>query len=257
MTPESGSPYDPVLLRRHLAQAAAALPGPDYYEVLRWIHRILRPATYVEIGVRQGGSLQAALPHTTCVAMDPNPQLPAPAASNWRIFAMTSDQFFERHDVAQALGAPQFDLAFIDGLHLFEQALRDFIHLERYARPDSIILIHDCLPLDELTSERTRTTHFYSGDIWKLAVCLKRQRPDLKMATVRAGPTGLCLVSGLDASNTVLSRLGGQVQYYTALGYEDYRGHPEWLPETVENSYDAVDALLRAWRGGQAAGGTP
>src|SRR5208283_2381968 len=58
------SEYDDELLKVHLQQASDALPGPDYYTVLRWIHEVLRPANYVEIGVRQGDSLRAALPDT-------------------------------------------------------------------------------------------------------------------------------------------------------------------------------------------------
>ena len=34
--------------------------GPDYYEVLERIHSLLKPRTYVEIGVRQGHSFRLA-----------------------------------------------------------------------------------------------------------------------------------------------------------------------------------------------------
>ena len=111
---------------------------------------------------------------------------------------MTSDSFFNTYDLAQVLRTPYFSLAFIDGLHLFEQALRDFIHLERFASHKSIILLHDCLPLDRATSDRIRTTHFYSGDVWKLPMCLKKHAQNLRIATIRTRPTGLCLVSHFD-----------------------------------------------------------
>jgi hypothetical protein len=41
---------------------------------------------------------------------------------------MTSDQFFGGSSPETVLGTSGFELAFIDGLHLFEQALRGFIH---------------------------------------------------------------------------------------------------------------------------------
>jgi predicted O-methyltransferase YrrM len=234
------------LLESHLAQAARSLPGPDYYAVLGWIHTILRPATYVEIGIRQGGSLRAALPETLCLAVDPAPDLAHPAPANWQVFPVTSDEFFERRDLARVFGGRPFDLAFIDGLHLFEQALRDFVHLERWAGPDSLIMIHDCLPLDQVTSQPNRTTHFYSGDVWKVAACLRQQRPNLHMTSIRTAPTGLCLVAGLDPSSTLLERtLASQVSRYGALDYAYYRGHPETMPQTIENTFDAVEGWLQ------------
>jgi hypothetical protein len=159
---------------------------------------------------------------------------------------MTSDAFFECHNLAEFLEAPYFSLAFIDGLHLFEQALADFTHLERFAGPDSIIMIHDCLPLDRVTSDRSRTTDFYSGDIWKLARCLKEQRPDLKMTTVRARPTGLCLVSGLNPHSDVLVRTRSkQLARYIPLTFDDYKNSPGQMPVTIENTLPAI----RSWVG--------
>ena len=48
------------------------------------------------------------------------------------------------------------ELVFIDGLHLFEQVLRDLINVERHSTTDTVVLLHDCLPLDEVTSGRRR-----------------------------------------------------------------------------------------------------
>ena len=56
--------FDDALLQEHLALAASQMPGPDYYSVLRWIHEILRPANYIEIGIRKADSLRLAAPET-------------------------------------------------------------------------------------------------------------------------------------------------------------------------------------------------
>ena len=48
------------------------------------------------------------------------------------IYELTSDEFFARYDLSELLGGP-VELAFIDGLHLFEQVLRDFVNLERHS----------------------------------------------------------------------------------------------------------------------------
>jgi Methyltransferase domain len=248
--------YDDELLRLHLEEAAAALPGPDYYTVLRWIHQLVQPTTYVEIGVRQGESLRAALPDTRCVAVDPTPALTGALPSDTRVFPMTSDSFFDTHNLAEIIDSPHFSLAFIDGLHLFEQALRDFIHLERFADRKSIILLHDCLPLDRVTSERTRTTHFYSGDVWKLTMCLKTHGQTLRMATIRTGPTGLCLVSNFDPNHPGLpERYDAYLTEFLPLGFDDYRKHPERMPDMYANSFEAVRDCLAYLMTGVSRGG--
>lgn len=237
--------YDDELLKVHLALAAETLPGPGYYTVLRWIHEIVRPATYIEIGIRQGDSLRLALPDTTCVAIDPDPALAECPLPNTRLFATSSDQFFNCHSLTEILGASSFSLAFVDGLHLFEQALRDFINLEKFATPSSIVIIHDCLPLDVITSQRTRTTHFYSGDVWKVAMCLNTSRPDLKMKTIRTGPTGLCLIGNLDRHSSVLATgYDDYVAEYIDLTFDDYKRRTADMPATVENTLDAVSSCI-------------
>ena len=133
--------FDDALLQEHLALAAGQMPGPDYYRVLRWIHEILRPANYVEIGIRKGDSLRLASAETTCVGIDPEPDIQAELPPNMRVFRMTSDAFFADYGVphvSDLLHAPTFNLAFIDGLHLFEQVSREsFGHKAYSAQLDS------------------------------------------------------------------------------------------------------------------------
>ena len=87
-------------------------------------------------------------------AADPEPRLARPPAANHKIFAQTSDAFFASHDLGSELGGVPVDLAFIDGMHHFEYALRDFTNLERFCTRVSVILIHDCYPFDRETAER-------------------------------------------------------------------------------------------------------
>ena len=237
--------YNSELLKVHLARTAEELPGPDYYSVLRWIHRILRPERYLEIGIRRGDSLRLALPETKCIGIDPTPLLDGPPNANTRILSITSNEFFRYHTLADIWGLNTFSLAFVDGLHLFEQALLDFAHLERLASPGSIIMVHDCLPLDATTSERIRTTDFYNGDVWKLAMCLKNRRPDLKIKTIRTGPTGLCLIGNLQSqSEMLLTKYEEYVGEYLTLRFDDYKNRQGEMPETIENNLEAVTLCL-------------
>jgi hypothetical protein len=205
--------YDPVAGARDDAAAAQRFPGPNYLQVLGWIHQELRPASYVEIGVLHGHSMKLARPGTVAIGIDPHPRV-----QGRRVFPLTSTEFFRRFDLRQVLGMPHFSLALIDGLHLYEQVLEDFINLERYAGPDSVILLHDTVPLSAATSGRERTTRFYTGDVWKVVPLLRRWRPDLRIGTVRTAPSGLTLVSNL---NWRAGRNGcdALVREYASLGW--------------------------------------
>ena len=242
---------DAAQLAGDLKESLQRLPGPAYYRVLKWIHQFLRPANYFEIGVHKGVSLNQALPDTPCViGVDPAPdilpvfarRLPISAAT---IYELTSDEFFARYNLRDLLGGP-VELAFIDGLHLFEQVLRDFVNLERYSASGTVLLLHDCLPLDEVTSSRERTTDFYCGDVWKAVLALRRQRPGLDMITVRTAPTGLCLVAGLDSGEGRLEEeLPEIVESYRDLDFDYYLAHKDEMPPEIPNEVKRVGDWVR------------
>lgn len=196
----------------HDAAAAARFPGPDYYEVLRWLHEELRPAVYVEIGVGYGESLKLALPGTKALGIDPHPL----ADHAWRaattIVPLTSEQFFAGHR------PPEFSLAFIDGLHLFEHTLADLLRLAPYAGPGAVIAVHDTIPLDRETASRVRTTEFHTGDVWKLPsflVC----HANADVITVAAAPSGLTLIRDLDPA---WRPAGDSIRRFIDLPWERY-----------------------------------
>jgi Methyltransferase domain len=238
-------PFDEELRDQHIAESRARLPGPSYYHVLMWIHAALRPSSYLEIGIRRGMSLGAAQEGTSCVGVDPEPLLEREFA-NTRVFPVTSDEFFASEDVGELFGGP-LDLAFIDGLHLFEQVLRDFINVERNASPHTVVLLHDSLPFDEVTAGRERVTDFYSGDVWKAVLAIRRLRPELEMATVPAAPTGLTLVRGLDRSNEKLAaEFDAIVAQYLDLDTAYLEEHRADMPGEIPNSEEAVRRWLRS-----------
>jgi hypothetical protein len=46
---------------------------------------------------------------------------------------------------------------------------------------------------------------WWTGDVWRAALLLKRRRPDLQITTVDAFPTGLVLITNVDPSSRYLS----------------------------------------------------
>ena len=217
-----------------------------YYGLLRRAHEIVKPARYLEIGVHEGHSLSFVRPGTRVVGVDPEPKVETPP-DNTVIVPTTSDAFFADPALVGLLGGP-IDLAFVDGLHLHEQTLRDVANVERHSHADGIIMIHDCLPIDAQTSARDRSTVVWSGDVWKVVVALRRHRPDLTVTTVDVEPTGLAIVSGLDPANTVLhDDYDAIIEELAALEFDDLEavGRDAMLG-VVPGTWERVEPLLFA-----------
>ncbi|TPK22357.1 hypothetical protein FJ872_07040 [Mesorhizobium sp. B2-5-9] len=173
----------------------------NYLEALSLIHKTLRPRNYLEIGSRFGHSL--ALSEAPSIGVDPDYEIKAPLKAPTRLFAETSDEFFKR-DVASLTGGP-VDLAFIDGMHNAEFALRDFINCERVSHAQGVIVIDDVLPRDITHASRERNTQVWTGDIYKLVMILQKFRPDLVVETYDVEMKGLCVVSGLKPGDMTLT----------------------------------------------------
>jgi len=235
---------DPVYLR-HKAMADAAMPGPYYTEVLKWLHARLKPRAYLETGVASGKTIVLAAPQTRAVGVDPQPKIAVPLGPNVTIVPSTSDDFFARADAAELLGRRPVDLAFIDGMHHFEYALRDFAGIERLADPRGTILLHDCYPLDRQTAARERTTVFWSGDCWRTILALKKYRPDLAIHTLAAAPTGLALVRRLDPGSRALAeRMDEIVAEFMAVDYAVLEADKAGMLNLFPNDAARIGELL-------------
>ena len=234
---------EPDCLPAHVCMARATLPGDDYLSHLRRFHETLRPRLYVEIGVDTGRTLSLARPPTRAIGVDPAARESGVTfAADTRLFALESDAFFAGEAEAALAGEP-IALAFVDGLHLFEQALRDFIHVERHAAPDSVVLFHDCLPLDRATASRKRATGFWTGDVWKIVPVLARHRPDLEVFVIPTYPTGLGVVTRLDPASAALAeRFDSIVAEFSPREWDDAARDPA-LP-VIANDWAAVSERL-------------
>jgi tetratricopeptide (TPR) repeat protein len=231
----------------HRLMADISMPGPNYHEVLSYVQGYLLPDNYLEVGVRFGDSIELVREGTKAFGIDPEPEISRPLKSNIKIFEMTSDDFFSSGTLEKDLDGKALQLAFIDGMHSFEFAFRDFINIESSSDRQTVVMIHDCYPLDEITSLSERMTLFWAGDIWKIIVCLKKYRPDLKINVIKTYPTGIGVVTGLNPLNKVL-----QENYEKIVSeFEDFdfnylsRKKDQKL-NAVDNSWDMIKDLLDA-----------
>jgi hypothetical protein len=208
------------------------LQGVQYLKFLERYHAVAEPRSYFEIGTNTGRSLRLA--RCPKVAVDPKFILkfdPIGASPSAHLFQITSDEFFKEYDLKAFL--PQgVDFAFLDGLHLFEYLLRDFINTEKYSHENSVIILHDCYPINEEITERVwntpgrkiqQTRDWWAGDVWKLLPILREYRPDLEMQVLDCPPTGLVVLRGLNRNSTVLQESYEKIiSKFAAMTLHDY-----------------------------------
>ena len=233
--------------RAHVGLATLRLPGDLYYTWLERFYELLSPKSVIEIGVASGKTLARVCSPTVAIGVDPNPSVIYPMKAVTHIFPETSDAFFARRGPDALLGGQPLGIGFIDGLHLFEQALRDFIHLEAYCGPRSVVLFHDTIPVDEATQSRACDTEFHTGDVWKTVLCLKHYRPDLDIFTIATPWTGLTVVTGLNPSSRLLEeKYEEAVARFIDTPYSEIENNLEVALNVVPNQWQAVEARLKA-----------
>ena len=248
-------------LEVYMALSNIILPGEWYHYLLQRFHDWLQPKSYIEIGVRTGESIAHAKPPTVVVGIDPDPRLLTAPKTVCKIFPLTSDGYFSDRDPRRDIEAETVDLAFIDGLHLFEQVLRDFINIERLSNPKTVVLIHDTFALDAFVARRESSelghlarpsrlqNTFCTGDVWKIIPCLREFRPDLHVFTIATPPSGLSVVTRLDSRSTVLiDRFDEIVSRYALLELEPNMERRKECAAMVPNDWPKIVAQLSSER---------
>jgi hypothetical protein len=186
---------------------------------------------YLEVGVAQG----AAFRHIAAdekIAVDPafkmSTRTRRRADAKARItnyFETTSDAFFD--DQPTFLEQREIDVALIDGLHTYKQAVRDVENTLRYLRDDGIILMHDCNPANaSVAFPATSYADFraqnhwwninWTGDVWKSIVYLRSFRHDLQIAVLDCD-----FGVGIVRKGSSDSRLSYSAEQIEALDYAD------------------------------------
>ena len=127
---------------------------------------------YLEIGV--GSTWWETFPKVKCefkVGVDPR-VTKTQTGPGEVLYNMTSDKFFEQNK-------EKFDIVFVDGLHLYEQVIRDTVNSWNCLEDIGYIVIHDCLGTNDMIRSREQTINLWTGDVWKAIIWFQRTFPDI------------------------------------------------------------------------------
>jgi hypothetical protein len=218
----------------------------DYLDRIAAIHGLLRPRTYLEIGVGLGRSLALAGPDTLAIGVDPAPDLLVALPPRARVVRKTSDDFFAGSDMAELFEGRPLDLVFIDGLHLVEVVLRDIAQAVRYCGPDARILVHDTLPWERRVALRERETEAWTGDAWKVGPALRASCPGLAMLTIDVPPSGLTVLGRVGAAAGLLDRCEAIAAELMVLDFDAFALHGHAALNVVPDDPAGVPAWLAA-----------
>jgi hypothetical protein len=109
-----------------------------------------------------------------------------------------------------------------------------------------VVLLHDTIPLDEITQRPDRQRRFYTGDVWKTVLCLKRYRPDLDVFTIAAPWSGLTVVTGLDSGSQRLARCYEEaINTFKNVPYAELEGRVNDALNAVPNNWEVVAERLK------------
>jgi len=213
------------------------------HDLLRRLHEVLNPRTYLEIGVNEGASLTLSRART--VGVDPDFRVRHPLHCDLDLVKAKSDEYFTRPDALAHFDGVPVDLAFIDGMHLSEFAVRDFLNVERHLAPWGVTVFDDILPRNALEAARVRRTGAWAGDVYKAVEVIARHRPDLQVVLINTWPTGTAIVVGSDPASEVL-----QEAYLAELPYlegqDPQRPPPAYMSRSA--AVDPADLLAsEAW----------
>lgn len=170
-------------------------------ERINKLGRLNNSSTYLEIGVAEGRTFKGVqLPHKT--AVDPsfkfNTQDYKDQPDNY-FFEKTSNEFFtelpniRKHNYGKDI---TYDIIYIDGLHVFSQALQDFTNSLAYSHDKTIWIFDDTVPSDPYSSITDAPLEFkvrrlagitdwpWHGDVFKCVYALHDFYPEFSWATV-------------------------------------------------------------------------
>ena len=106
-------------------------------------------------------------------------------------YEVPSDSFFEKNH--ELLSAKGLDVVFLDGLHTYDQSLKDVQNSLKYLNDGGVIILHDCNPMSEIAAMPAESIQevqamnlpgwdgVWNGDVWKTIAYLRSNYDDLNI----------------------------------------------------------------------------
>ena len=136
---------------------------------------------------------------------------------------MTSDDFFKQNKIT-------FDLIFIDGLHVYEQVLKDIENSLKVLNDNGVILVHDCLPAKIWHQTIPQTHSSWNGDVWK-SIVKSRTRIDIDTYTIEADQ-GLGLILKRENKDLLIDK----IENFKNLKFRDYYIHHKKFMRIIDEN---------------------
>ena len=137
--------------------------------------------SYLEIGVRDGRNFNRIYVDES-VGVDPNlSPYKNVNKPNSTLVNKTSDEYFKNLD-------RNFDIIFIDGLHLEEQTTKDIVNSMNHLNENGFLIMHDCNPPTKFHQRDNYCVNgrypSWNGTVWKAYAKKRMSDPNLNMYVV-------------------------------------------------------------------------
>jgi hypothetical protein len=176
---------------------------------------------YLEIGIEDGNTF-SNINAARKVGVDPFPRVNTlNLPPNISIHSEYSDTFFQRNE-------ENFDFAFIDGLHTWDQTYRDIINAFNHGTSNMAILVDDVVPCDASAGMRNQIdcqvekkrlgidNNFWMGDVYKCVKLLSMFHPEITLYTITEANENPQLLLMRQSKNSVIKTLSiEQIQSIT------------------------------------------
>ena len=141
----------------------------------------------------------------------------------------TSDNFFINNK-------DKFDIIFIDGLHHYEQVIKDIYNSLDILNDNGHILIHDCLPRTIAHQAIPRYRGSWNGDVWKSIVEL-RTKSNLEVFTCE-----IDFGVGVIRKKNNINPLDIKINDFKKLKFKDYYHNNKEFMNVI--SYDQILKII-------------